>query len=448
MVSVLATIMVQYDDSSLSCAQCVHWKQSLPPKNNDLISASSEIENELYNVTFRNNSSYAIEEGNLLICNQCQALNKSNITFTGNGTLLIKNSYLYYIKLWEDLEIKVINSTIEFTEIGGHSNALYQNVHCQQIFSEGNATIILIDSKLLANGDSPIPGSPSSGVFFQAQDYSRIISAFDKKNWSGGLWGKPRAGIICWINGLSYNETDTCYYLRGKGEHGELVKFAFYLESMSYSKVYIFLDNVLDSMISIQKWRGSYLFNTSKYENRKYTLRIVINNSHAENSIRLEVNIDDHLLTRPTILTPNGGEILSGDAKIRWEPIICSAGHFVSYTISFSRNAGLSWWIEESGISDNMYVWDTSIRVDGSNYLIKVNASCTDDAWVVDTSDGIFQIQNTPPPTITITNPGRRISSNTIIDGIPVMPSNVISGLLILGIIITVIILRKMIDRR
>ncbi|MFX0209790.1 MAG: CARDB domain-containing protein, partial [Candidatus Hodarchaeota archaeon] len=103
-----------------------------------------------------------------------------------------------------------------------------------------------------------------------------------------------------------------------------------------------------------------------------------------------------HTLSEPTVLNPNGGEVLSGIVSIEWEAIIDSLGHPVTYEISYSPDDGINWIELAQGLGSSNYDWDTTTVEDGTNYLIMVNASCSMGLWQVDTSDHLFTVENAP----------------------------------------------------
>ncbi len=111
-----------------------------------------------------------------------------------------------------------------------------------------------------------------------------------------------------------------------------------------------------------------------------------------------------HFLTVPIVLSLNDGETYSGDVPIYWTGSIDSLGHSVTYRISYSADNGTTWVTLESGFVTTSYDWDTTTVPNGINYLVKINASCSEGLWEADTSDNNFAIDNpTPPSTSTTT---------------------------------------------
>ncbi|MFX1506686.1 MAG: right-handed parallel beta-helix repeat-containing protein, partial [Promethearchaeota archaeon] len=110
--------------------------------------------------------------------------------------------------------------------------------------------------------------------------------------------------------------------------------------------------------------------------------------------------LDMHLISRPRVLRPNGGEV-SGTIIIEWAPATDFWGHTINYDIYYSQNNGESWDLIESGISKLRIRWDTTTVPDGSNYLIKVVAICSEGSQVEDISDSKFAVENGISPRVT-----------------------------------------------
>ncbi len=60
-------------------------------------------------------------------------------------------------------------------------------------------------------------------------------------------------------------------------------------------------------------------------------------------------------------------------------PAVDSWGHAVTYAVSYSPDAGNSWILLESGLTQLSYSWDTKTVANGDEYRLKVVASCTDE---------------------------------------------------------------------
>jgi Tol biopolymer transport system component len=72
-----------------------------------------------------------------------------------------------------------------------------------------------------------------------------------------------------------------------------------------------------------------------------------------------------------TILTPNGGEIVSGITRINWIGSDVDED-VLSYAILVSVDNGYSWETITIGIKETEYYWDTTLFPPGSEYLAKI----------------------------------------------------------------------------
>ena len=87
--------------------------------------------------------------------------------------------------------------------------------------------------------------------------------------------------------------------------------------------------------------------------------------------------LQEHILTKPTILVPIGGESYNNIINIEWEHSIDSWNHEVLYSLYYSSDGGDSWTEIASNLTHNHYDWDISMMPEGSAYLIRVVASCS-----------------------------------------------------------------------
>jgi hypothetical protein len=125
-----------------------------------------------------------------------------------------------------------------------------------------------------------------------------------------------------------------------------------------------------------------------------------------------------HNLSLPVVIYPNGGEILEGIVIIRWLNATDSLGDNVSYAVYFSDNDGASWNLLESGLIANSYSWNSTILPDGTSYLIKVEATCSDGLTSADFSDAAFTLRNIHKlslPVIVYPNGGEILNGTVII---------------------------------
>jgi hypothetical protein len=120
-------------------------------------------------------------------------------------------------------------------------------------------------------------------------------------------------------------------------------------------------------------------------------------------------NIDHHPWVYPngfidmvaptvTVTYPSGGETVNGPITVTWTATD-DMTHNLSGKIgvSYSADAGSTWHTIASHIANSgSYVWDTNTVTDGTQYLIKVNASDDFQNLGFDVSNGVFTILNHP----------------------------------------------------
>jgi len=144
--------------------------------------------------------------------------------------------------------------------------------------------------------------------------------------------------------------------------------------------------------------------NTDKIVDIPYTIPYTITGeSKNQDSHPLTASVYEiHILTEPTILYPHPGDnlILSGTVPFEWTSSMCSFEHSITYSVLYSINNGTFWILLDSNLTkSDYYGWDTTLVVDGSNYMIKVVAECVEGITAEDTFDGTFTIKNISTPT-------------------------------------------------
>jgi parallel beta-helix repeat protein len=143
----------------------------------------------------------------------------------------------------------------------------------------------------------------------------------------------------------------------------------------------------------------SYNWNSSRVQEFSFSGAIKIEAICSEGLLAETITENIFLQTKysaPSIIFPNGGEIIHGITTIRWSAVTGVEGDDIVYSLLYSSTEGNSWDVLSSNITITSYVWNTSNTEDGSNYLIKVIASCSSLLSAEDTSDDIFTIDNTP----------------------------------------------------
>ena len=105
-------------------------------------------------------------------------------------------------------------------------------------------------------------------------------------------------------------------------------------------------------------------------------------------------------LSTPVIIFPAGGETVNGIINIRWSSVRDLWNQSVTYTLYYSMNGGDSWNLIASDLDNTWYQWDTRTVPNGTEYMIKLNATSSVGLVIGDTSDTVFSILNeviTPP---------------------------------------------------
>jgi len=114
-----------------------------------------------------------------------------------------------------------------------------------------------------------------------------------------------------------------------------------------------------------------------------------------------------HILTRPIIYFPSGGETLKGTVKIFWMPSGDYFSHSITYLIEYSSDGGSSWNEIISSITGMTHNWDTTSVTDGNNFLIRVTSSCDGGLRSISVSGSVFTVNN-----VEDTSDGTSTSSN------------------------------------
>ena len=103
-----------------------------------------------------------------------------------------------------------------------------------------------------------------------------------------------------------------------------------------------------------------------------------------------------------TVTYPNGGETLTDTATITWTATDPDPGEteLLLVDLDYSDDAGGSWSVINSNqTNDGTYFWDFSGLSNGPDYLVRITVTDTTSRSDADTSDDVFTILNTGPPT-------------------------------------------------
>jgi parallel beta-helix repeat protein len=148
---------------------------------------------------------------------------------------------------------------------------------------------------------------------------------------------------------------------------------------------------------------SSYEWNTtSLVKTTHYLVRVVAQCSEGftvSDESDEEFSLIPHALSVPIITSPISSGPFDVTLEIAWNHAVDTWGYIVSYSIQYSTNAGYSWTMLASGLTDNSYVWDLSSSQSGDNCVLKVIAAVKGGL----TSEAVsvtFTIRHdiTPPP--------------------------------------------------
>ncbi|MHA2335855.1 MAG: right-handed parallel beta-helix repeat-containing protein [Candidatus Hodarchaeales archaeon] len=119
------------------------------------------------------------------------------------------------------------------------------------------------------------------------------------------------------------------------------------------------------------------------------------NNGVASNFF--EIFNEEHTLSKPEILYPNGSEVLNGTVLVDWMDSVDSLGHQVYYDISLTSNNGTTWKLLASNLTDSQYNMSSRYLFPFTDYKLKVYATDYLGLNATDETDGPFTIDNGYP---------------------------------------------------
>ena len=160
------------------------------------------------------------------------------------------------------------------------------------------------------------------------------------------------------------------------------------------------------SMTSFQ-WNTTTVANDSIFHVKVVAM---CSEGHTSEMLSPSFILPQHTISVPTIISPNGGEVLSQNVYISWEESLDSWVHEVTYSVYYSSDGGSSWILLDELLDSTEYTWFSREVPDGSNYAVRVVTVCSDGLSVEDVSDGVFSINNMTPIIISV-----------IIYGVPVI---------------------------
>ncbi len=121
-----------------------------------------------------------------------------------------------------------------------------------------------------------------------------------------------------------------------------------------------------------------------------------------------------HMLLPPVLLSPTGGEIFSSTINILWTSSMDTWEYSVTYDVFYSTDGGTTWTPLESNLDTTSFIWNTLSIQDGSNYLVKINATSSGGLQSTSLLSSPFTIDNTPPLLAIFSPQNQTYSTNQI----------------------------------
>ena len=153
---------------------------------------------------------------------------------------------------------------------------------------------------------------------------------------------------------------------------------------------------------------GSYSLDTTVLPNKQtYRVRVVASDGEltAHDETETDFTIDNNTTPVIRLTAPRGGETWSGTYEIKWSATDEDIGDILKIGIYYSVDSGSNWVeLATEEENDGVYLWNTGVLSDGSNYRVKVMVS---DGLTTakDSSPEDFSIKNNSIPGITLNAP-------------------------------------------
>ena len=173
-------------------------------------------------------------------------------------------------------------------------------------------------------------------------------------------------------------------------------------DSVTYSLYYSINNGSTWNLIDYNIQSSFYSWDTYTFSNEnQYTLKLEAKNPAGLTTIALLNGIffidnSGHWLSNPKLKFPSIGTVASNSIIVQWNPAKDSWSYTLNYTLYFSNNSGLNWYMIAEGIEDSYYIWNISTLPDSDFYSLNVTALSQDGYNSSDASDGYFTIRNTP----------------------------------------------------
>ncbi|MHA1992624.1 MAG: right-handed parallel beta-helix repeat-containing protein, partial [Candidatus Hodarchaeales archaeon] len=145
-----------------------------------------------------------------------------------------------------------------------------------------------------------------------------------------------------------------------------------------------------------------YNWETRQIENGLFRVFVIAyddygieNNGVASNFF--EIFNEEHTLSKPEILYPNGSEVLNGTVLVDWMDSVDSLGHQVYYDVFLTSDNGTAWKKLASNLTDSHHNLSTRYLFPFTDYKLKVFATDHLGLNATDETDGSFTIDNNFP---------------------------------------------------
>ncbi|MHA2238376.1 MAG: right-handed parallel beta-helix repeat-containing protein [Candidatus Hodarchaeales archaeon] len=371
--------------------------------------------------------------------------------FRSSNNILRMNN-LNRIELWMSHSNLLVNNTVANNQYRGISidnsdrNTLTNNTVANNQLEGivlGGSSNNLLDNNVVVNNQW-------GGINIHLSDRNTLTNNMVANNQGGGIS----------LGGSPNNLLDNNVVVNNRGSGIRLQTWTWWVEpSASNVIIYNFISNNSEYGIELDQWAHSNTFSWNQFlgNNPGGTSQAndshistgfsnTFNNNYWDDWTSPDVNDDgfvdepypidgeaenqdasplvssyyaqhQHHLLPPRIIFPNGREILDGSITISWYPAYDYHFDTIKYSVYFSSDAGNTWTLLEGIISNTLthtnidisqLTWNAGILPSGSNYMVKVIATCSEGLNSTDISDEPFSIINssgTSSTTLPTSNP-------------------------------------------
>lgn len=407
--------------------------------NNSVISSNNLFNNTYDGIAFSG-------DNNIFSYNIVDENNGSALTVTGDNCTskenIIRNSVdgnfgIYLVGNNNTIiNNKIYNNTYSGIVLNEATNT---KVISNEAYNNSGAGLTYIGQGLYTPYDGTLQNNTIQGNSFYDSYYSGMIvwasvnSTFTENtiynNSEYGIVVDPYIGIPLSgpsvlntiSNNIIYNNTDYGLYFKASTENN-IVKNNDFLDNYpSGSQVY---DNGTGNIFDYNYYNDWTTPDSEPPEGIVDIPYDIDGETDNQDSHPLTTPNPYHVLTNPTVIYPNGGETVNGVVTeyglivdIHWTPVVDSLGHDVTYALSYSPDGGIKWIEIEKDITGDVWGWNINDLADGSNYLVKVIANCSEGLWMADTSDTTFTVKlhTLSEPTVIYPNGGETVSGTVTV---------------------------------